>query len=503
MMNWLSDKLWVKSIFIDKLGIDSSKILFVPHHLSHAAASFYPSPFKSAAILTVDGVGEWTTTAFGFGRDNVITLQKEMKFPHSLGLLYSAFTAFLGFEVNDGEYKVMGMAPYGKPVYLDKVKKLVKTFADGSYALNMEYFAFHTSTDISYTTKFVSLFGKPRPRDLHFFTKTSGFPSYFGGKPPNYVALCRQNQYYADVAASIQAFTEEQLLSIARYVHGQTKEENLCVGGGVALNSVANAVLLQKGPFKSIYIQPAAGDDGGALGAALYAYHALCGNTKRSGQNTAYFGIGYTNDQIKSVLDTRQIPYRKIASESALTKYIARELAAKKVVGFFHGRAEWGPRALGARSIIANPMSEEMKDIVNVRIKFREPYRPFAPVTLASKAKEYFELGKKDSTHLTDFMLGVFPVKTAKKSKVPAITHIDGSARPQLITRAQNARYYDIVNAFGKITGVYVLMNTSFNLKGEPIVNSPENALSTFSKSGLDILVLENYIIQKLSLIHI
>jgi carbamoyltransferase len=469
--------------------------------MSHAGASFYPSGFKEAAIMTFDGVGEWTTTTFGIGKENKIAIEKEIRFPHSLGLLYSAFTAFLGFEVNDGEYKVMGMAPYGKSIYIDKVKKLINVFDDGSYSLNMEYFTFHKSADKSYSRKFVDLFGKPRQRDLYFFTKGSGYPSYFGKKPEDYEALCKQNQHYADIAASIQAVTEKVLLFAAKKLHEKTKSENLCFGGGVALNSVANGVLLQKSPFKRIFVQPAAGDDGGALGAALYAYHAILGKKRVFAQTDSYFGADFTGKEIETFLKTEKIKYKKYTSEKELVNYLAEQLVKKQVIGFFHGRAEWGPRALGARSIIANPMSEEMKDIVNVRIKFREPYRPFAPVTMAEKADEYFELGKKDHSYLTNFMLGVFPVKKSKQKIIPAITHVDGSARPQIITKKQNDRYYSLIKAFGKKTGVYVLMNTSFNLKGEPIVNSPKNAFRTFKESGLDILALENYIILKKDLL--
>lgn len=497
MLNWLTDKLWIKTIISGKLNIDSKKILFVPHHLSHAAACFYPSGFNKAAIMTFDGVGEFTTTVFGAGDGNKIILDKEIRFPHSLGLLYSTFTAFLGFEVNDGEYKVMGMAPYGKPKYLSKVKKLVKVFPDGSYALNMDYFSFHKSPDKSYTRKFSDLFGKPRPKDLYFFTKTSGFPVYFGKKPKNYLSLCKLNQYYADIAASIQAFTEGLLLLSANKLYEKTGLDSLCLAGGVALNSVANGALLRKSPFRRIFVQPAAGDDGGALGAALYVYHAILNEKKRFVQDNAYFGIDFTEKEIEKFLKKEKIKYTHFVSEKKLIDYISDELMNKKIIGFFKGRAEWGPRALGSRSILANPTGKEMKDLVNVTIKFREPYRPFAPVVLAEKAAEYFEVGEKDHQHLTNFMLGVFQVKKDKKKVIPAVTHVDGSARPQIITKKQNARYYNLVKSFGDKTGVYVLLNTSFNLKGEPIVNSPENAMNTFRKSGLDILVLEKFVVLK------
>lgn len=497
MAAWLGDKLWVRQIIADKLAVDLAKILFVPHHISHAASAFYPSRFEKSAILTFDGVGEWTTTTWGVGDGKDVEIHQEIKFPHSLGLLYSVFTAFLGFEVNDGEYKVMGMAPYGKPAYLDRVKKLVKTYEDGSFAANMDYFTYHKSADQAYGPKFVELFGSPRPRETHFFTKSSGYPAYFGEKPRNYEELCGLNQKYANIAASIQAFTEEQILKLADYVYRETKMENLCIAGGVGLNSVANGLLLRKGPFKRIFVQPAAGDDGGSLGAALYTYHAILGKKRKFVQDHCYFGVDFTEKEIEKFLKKNKIKYQKIASEDRLTSFLADEIAKGKVVGFYHGRAEWGPRALGARSILADPRREEMKEIVNTKIKFREPYRPFAPVVLAEKAGDYFVIDGLEHQYLTNFMLGVFPVKRDKRKVIPAVTHVDGSGRLQIVGQKQNRRYYDVIKKFGDKTGVYVLLNTSFNLKGEPIVNSPADAVNTFSKSGLDILALERFVIRK------
>jgi len=496
MITWLADKLWVRSIIAEEIDIDRQKILFVPHHISHAASAFYASGFTTSAILTFDGVGEWTTATIGKGDDLNLEITKEIKFPHSLGLLYSVFTAFLGFEVNDGEYKVMGMAPYGQPKYLDKVKKLVRNFADGSFSLNMEYFTYHKSAEYAYGSKFVDLFGEARPRDLHFFTKTSGYPSYFGEKPRNYNELCELNQKYADIAASIQAFTEEVILKLAQTVYQETKMENLCIAGGVGLNSVANGLLLRKGPFKRIFVQPAAGDDGGSLGAALYIYHAILGKKRRFIQDNCYFGADFSDGQIEKFLKSQRVKYQKMMEEK-LIDFLASEIAHGKVVGFFSDRAEWGPRALGARSILADPRREEMKEIVNTKIKFREPYRPFAPVVLAERASDYFEVEGLNHQYLTNFMLGVFPVKKEKRKVIPAITHVDGTGRLQIITQTQNRRYYNLVKRFGEKTGVYVFLNTSFNLKGEPIVNSPADAFNTFSKSGLDILVLERYVILK------
>src|SRR3990167_3290062 len=368
MITWLGDKLWVRSIIADELKIDRKKILFVPHHISHAASAFYASGFEKSAILTFDGVGEWTTTTWGEGEGNKIKIREEIKFPHSLGLLYSVFTAFLGFEVNDGEYKVMGMAPYGKPKYLEKVKKLVKKYPDGSFALRMEYFTFHKSVEQAYGRKFKKLFGGPRPRDMYFFTKASGYPSYFGEKPNNYDELCELNQEYADIAASIQAFTEEVILEITNTIHKKTGEENLCIAGGVGLNSVVNGFLLRRGPFKRIFVQPAAGDDGGSLGAAFYAYHQLLGKPRMTAvrgkkrifeQDHCYFGADFTESEIERFLKRKKIKYRKINSEDKLTGYLVEEIARGKVIGFYHGRAEWGPRALGSRSIMADPRREK------------------------------------------------------------------------------------------------------------------------------------------------
>lgn len=499
MITWLTEKLWARSIIASEMSILVKKILFVPHHVSHAAASFYPSGFEKSAILTLDGVGEWTTVTMGVGNGADITIKSEMKFPHSLGLLYSVFTAFLGFEVNDGEYKVMGMAPYGKPKYLNQVRQLVKQYTDGSFKLKMEYFTFHRSATKSYSRKFTNLFGKPRPHEMYFFTKSSGYPSYFGEKPKNYEEMCEENQRYADIAASIQAFTEETVLKLANTLYKKTKLDSIVLGGGVALNSVSNGRLLKGGKFKNVFVQPAAGDDGGALGAAMYAYHGILKKKRTYSQNTSYFGADFSDEYIEKFLKKKGIPYKKMKEEK-LIDFLATSLAKGKVIGFFHGRAEWGPRALGARSIMADPRREDMKEVVNTKIKFREPYRPFAPVVLKEKAEKYFDFGKHNYEHLANFMLGVFPVKKEMRNVIPAITHIDNSARPQIITKKQNARYYGIVKKFGKITGVPVLMNTSLNLKGEPVVNSPQDAFKTFSKSGLDILALETFIILKTDL---
>lgn len=496
MINWFTEKLWVRSTIAEEMKIDRKKILFVPHHLSHAASAFYPSGFSKAAILTMDGVGEWTTTALGVGDDMMIRITEEMRFPHSLGLLYSVFTAFLGFEVNDGEYKVMGMAPYGKPIYLEKVRKMVRQFSDGSFQMRMKYFSYHRSADTAFTDEMVKLFGKPRSRDLHFFTRRSGYPSYFGEKPKDYEKLCKENQHYADIAASIQLFTEETILKLLKTLKQKTGLENLCIAGGVGLNSVANGRILREGPFKNVFVQPAAGDDGGSLGAALYVYHAVRKKKRSYQMQHAYFGKGFTNTEVQSFLKSKKIPFVKMEDEK-LFPFLGDKISKGSVIGFFQGRAEWGPRALGNRSILADPRSAGMKEIVNTKIKFREPYRPFAPVVLQEKTAEYFDVDGSNHEPLTAYMLAVFPVRKDKKKIIPAVTHVDGTGRLQVVTKKQNPRYYALIKAFGDLTGVYVLMNTSFNLKGEPVVNSPENAMKTFRASGLDLLVLENCVIDK------
>jgi len=497
MLTWLGDKLWVKSIIKDKLGVEDKKILFGEHHLSHAASAFYPSPFKEAAILTVDGVGEWTTATMGIGKGTDIKLLKEIKFPHSLGLLYSAFTAFLGFKVNNGEYKVMGMSPYGKPRYIDKIyDNLINVASDGSFYLNMDYFTYHYSDERTFNSKFEALFGKPRPHEMNFFTSNTRFPSYFGEKPSNYRELCQENEHYADIAASIQRVTEEVLLKLVNFLHKETGMKNLCIAGGVGLNSKANGRILREGPFEELFIQPAAGDGGGALGAALHAYHGLMGKPRSFVLEHAYWGKKYSESEIKEFLDSNNISYEYFSDDDKLKDRIVDDLVNGKVVGLFQGRFEWGPRALGNRSILADPRSEEMKDIVNTKIKFREPFRPFAPVILEEKTSDFFYGDNIAKQFTARYMLLVMPLKESKADTINAVNHM-GTGRLQTIREEWNPRYYQIVKKFGEATGVPVLLNTSFNLRGEPIVNTPENAYNTFSKSGIDILVLENFMIRK------
>jgi carbamoyltransferase len=497
MTTWLLDKLWVKNLIRQELNVPADRILFSEHHLSHAASTFLCSPFDEAAILTVDGVGEWATATMGHGKGTDIRLLREIRFPHSVGLLYSAFTAFLGFEVNEGEYKVMGMAPYGTPRYVDKVHKLIHLDGDGSFQLNMDYFCFHHSSTQTYNRKFTDLFGEPRDPGWHFFTASSGYPSYFEPKPSNYDELAAKNEYYADVAASIQQVTEEMVLGMVNNLHKETGLDRLCMAGGVALNSVANGRILKETPMQDVFIQPAAGDGGGALGAALYAYHCVLGKPRQFLMRHAYWGKEYGQGEINDFARQCGLPYVTCNNEDDLYDAVVEELLAGHVVGWSQGRFEWGPRALGSRSILADPRRSDMKEIVNVKIKFREPFRPFAPSVLAESAGRYFDLPDAERHYPARFMLYVVDVKEGQGKVVPAITHVDNTARLQTVHRSESPLYYGLIERFGQASGVPVLMNTSFNLKGEPIVNTPANAFNTFTRSGMDALVLGNCVIRK------
>jgi carbamoyltransferase len=496
MIAWLLDKLWIKGLIRERLGVAPDRILFSDHHLSHAASAFFCSPFAEAALLTVDGVGEWATATMGVGRDREIRLSKEIRFPHSLGLLYSAFTAFLGFEVNEGEYKVMGMAPYGVPRYTDKVWKLIELAPDGGFRLNMEYFEFHRSTTTTYGPRFEALFGAPRDPDAQFFTETSGYPAYFGDPPGNFHELARENQRYADIAASIQAVLEEVLVTMARALQRDTGARNLCIAGGVGLNSVANWRILREAGFDDLYVHPAAGDAGGAIGAALYAYHALLGKPRTFVMEHASWGQAWDDAAVARFLQASGIRAERLG-DGALLDRVVEAIAGGAVVGWHQGRFEWGPRALGHRSILADPRRAEMKDVVNTKIKFREPYRPFAPSVLAERAAEFFDAPNVERLYPARFMLVVPPVRPAKRDVIPAVTHVDGTGRLQTVVREWSPRYHELIRRFGEATGVPVLLNTSFNLRGEPIVNTPAEAYSTFMRSGMDGLVLGNHLIRK------
>jgi carbamoyltransferase len=497
MMNWFGDKLWIKTLIRDRVGVEEKNVLFEDHHLSHAASAFYPSPFEEAAVLTLDGVGEWTTATLGRARGNEITLLEEIRFPNSLGLLYSAFTAYLGFQVNEGEYKVMGMAPYGEPKYTDRIyDRLVDVAKDGSFRLNMDYFAFHYSDEATFNSRFVDLFGKPRDPKMHFFTSRTRFPSYFGEKPSDFEEQCRLNEHYADVAASIQRVTEDIILKLANDLHHRTGLKKLCLAGGVALNSVANGRILLETPFEELFIQPAAGDSGAALGAALHVYHGLLGRPRRFTLEHAYWGKAYGETGVRAFLETQNIRHEIFKDDEKLLDRVVDDLTAGKVVGWFQGRFEWGPRALGNRSILADPRSEMMKDTVNIKIKFREPFRPFAPVILEERTADFFQGTNVAGQYPARYMLLVLPFKAGQADKIAAVNHM-GTGRLQTIRRSWNPRYYDVVDRFGRATGIPVLLNTSFNLRGEPIVASPEDAYNTFRKSGIDVLVMENAMVRK------
>lgn len=499
MVNWLDEKLWVKSHLRKHLGLPPSKILFVDHHMAHAASALYSSPFTDAAILTLDGVGEWTTTSRGHGTadwgtatGNSINLESELRFPHSIGLLYSAFTAFLGFHVNEGEYKVMGMAPYGKPRYVDEIfSRIVHRGPAGSFSLNMDFFSYHYSPEKSFSRALEKLFGPARLPESLFVTHETD-PSRSPNDPE--VKKCL---HYADVAASIQKVTEELILGLAGSLQQETGAKRLCMAGGVALNSVANGRIARELNYEQIFIQPAAGDAGGALGAALYAWHVLLGKPRKFTMDNAYHGEEYDDEQAAAALSKAPVEFQRHSDEASLVDRTVDSLLKGKVLGFFQGRYEWGPRALGNRSIIADPRKAEMKDIINHKIKFREPFRPFAPAVCEETAEEYFQgLNLERESYPARFMITVVPWKEKYAETAPAVNH-GGTGRLQTVRREWNPRYYDVIKAFGQATGTEVLVNTSFNLRGEPIVSSPADALKTYLNSGIDNMVMGSYWVSK------
>ncbi len=488
---WLKQKLWIRNLIQEELNF-SGKIYFPEHHQSHAASAFFPSPFPQAAILTVDGVGEWATSSWGVGRENRLQLQQEMHFPHSLGLFYSVFTYYCGFRVNSGEYKLMGLAPYGEPRFTRKIlKELIDIKEDGSFYLNLDYFDYLGGETMT-NSRFHSLFGA-LPR-----------------KPEEPLT-----QHYMDVAASAQQVTEMVLERMVRYIQQQTGEENLVLAGGVALNSVANGKILQKGIFRRLWIQPAAGDAGGALGAAFFVWYQILKNPRRvdgihDAQKGSLLGPSFSESEIRAALQGQPVTYRKLSEEELLT-VTARQLSQQKVVGWFQGRMEFGPRALGNRSILADARDAEMQRRLNLKIKFREGFRPFAPVVLKEDVGEYFTPAVE-----SPYMLLVVQVHPQQRfaevpeenqhwkerlqsvrSRIPAVTHVDFSARIQTVDERRNPLFYRLLRKFKELTGVPVLINTSFNVRGEPIVCTPRDAVACFLNTHMDYLVIGSYWVEK------
>ena len=501
MPAWLKDKLHLRRRIRDALpGATRAKLVFTDHHESHAASAFFPSPFESAAILTMDGVGEWSTTTLGVGRGPTIALTDQLTFPHSLGLLYSAFTAYCGFKVNSGEYKLMGLAPYGKPVYRDLIlERLIDLKADGSFRLDMQYFNYAAGSTMT------------GPR----------FDRLFGGPPRRPESPIEPR--HTDLAASIQAVTEEVVLRAGRHLRLKSGLNQLVMAGGVALNCVANGRLLREGVFDDLWIQPAAGDAGGALGAAWFVWHQLLGNARvpvaGDSQRGSLLGPAFSSDTIETILARSDAAYRRFDDEADLLAQVAGLLAEGKVIGWFQGRMEFGPRALGARSILADPRPSSVQADLNLKIKFRESFRPFAPSVLRERASEWFAIAPE---HESPYMLLVAPVREDRlvpispdqralmdndpdlcrrasvvRSEIPAVTHVDSSARLQTVDAARNPRFHRLLEAFEARTGCPVLVNTSFNVRGEPIVCTPEEAYRCFLATDMDVLVMEDVLVVK------
>ena len=488
---WLKTKLWTPDLIHKELEGFKGKIIYPEHHQSHAASAFFASPFEEAAILTIDAVGEWATTTFGVGSKNNIKLLSEISFPHSLGLLYSAFTYFTGFRVNSAEYKLMGLAPYGDPKYVDLIlEELVNVKEDGSFRLNMKYFNYLVG--LTMTNK--------------------RFAKLFGVEPRRPEAKLRQIDM--DLARSIQVVTEDIVLRQAKYVYKQTKKNNLCLAGGVALNCVANGRLLREGPFKNIWVQPASGDAGGALGAALFAWYQYLGNkrsvsVKEDFQKGSLLGPEFSGQEIEKLLNKKSIKYKKL-NRIQLVKTVAKLIKEENVIGWFQGRMEYGPRALGSRSILGDARLKKMQSVMNLKIKFRESFRPFAPTVLEENAKDYFDLDCA-----SPYMLLVAPISESKRnnaaensregldkldverSVVPAVTHVDYSARVRTVSADTNPLYYELIKEFRNISGCPVVINTSFNVRGEPIVCTPDEAYQCFMRTDMDYLVLGNFLLNK------
>jgi len=501
------EKLWVKEDLLKNLKIPEEKLLFIEHHISHAASAFFCSPYKEAAILTVDGVGEWATATAGKGTaywegdqgKNEIDLFHEITYPHSLGLLYTAFTAYLGFRPDSGEYKVMGMAPYGEPKFVEDIyKHIIDVDEDGGFRLNMDYIPIYKTVPWNaknFSDKFIGLFGPARVPESEFFTHQT-HPKQ--DHPGWSAAAEKLNRHYADIAASIQVVTEEVMLKMANFLYKKTGLKNLCLAGGCALNSVANGRILRETPFEKVYIQPAASDSGSALGAALHAYHVLLGKPRKFVMEHTYWGKSYNEDETLSAIKKFGFSFDEVHDTDRLATLATEDLLQGKVLGLSQGRFEWGPRALGNRSIIADPRNEVMKSVVNEKIKFREPFRPFAPAILEERAGEFFDdIEDVEDNYPLRFMLTVYKTRQEKKADLQAVSHEDGTGRVQTVRKELNPLYHRTIEFFGEATGVPVILNTSFNLRGEPMVTTPENALNTFSKSGLETLYLNGFVIRK------
>jgi carbamoyltransferase len=474
--SWINEKIRVAKTIKKRLKYKGD-IFFVNHHLAHAASSFLISPFKRAAILTVDGVGEWTTTAYGVGDGNTIHLMKEIRFPHSIGLLYSAITAYLGFTVNNSEYKVMGLSAYGtmdrkKNPYYEKLRRVVDIKEDGSYMFDMSYFVYHYK-DRMPSKKLCNLLDGPVR------------------KPETEVTHRHEN-----IAAALQMVTEDIMTKMLCHVHKTTKCDSVVVSGGVGLNSVYNGKILRSTPFKNIWIQPASGDDGTGIGAAQYVYNVILNHKRNYHMQIASLGPSYSTSEIESFLKKNKANYRRFRDNSELIAKTAKLLVESNVVGWFQGRMEWGPRALGNRSILSNPCNPKMKEILNLKVKHRERFRPFAPVVCIEDAPDYFECDMP-IPEPADFMLMVYPIKKKYQGKIPAVTHVDGSGRLQTIRRFQNPLYYDLIKAFGKLSGIPILINTSFNIRGEPIICSPHDAYKCMMGTGIDYLVMDRFLIRR------
>ncbi len=483
MRQWLTERRGIERRLARLAGVSRDRVHCADHHLSHAASAYFPSPFESAAVITVDGVGEWATATIGSAASangsHTLELAAQVDFPHSLGLFYSAFTDFLGFEVNEGEYKVMGMAPYGEPRFVDELSRVLRTYEDGSFWLDLDYFSFHYSARKAYTDELPALLGTgPRKRDEPF-------------DPDD-----ERSQRYADIAASVQEVTERAIVNLARAAHRRTGSRNLCFAGGVALNALANRRILEETEIEQLFIPPAPGDSGAALGAALWVEHVVLGRKERVPLEHAYWGSSHSRDEIAAALAQAEgIEFRELDGEAEVLAATVESLAAGDVVGWFQGRFEFGPRALGNRSILADPRRPEMKERINEKIKFREPFRPFAPAA-AQQLAETLVSPAQARQHPARFMLLICRLEPELASRLAAVNHF-GTARLQTVREPWNPRFYHLLERWGDVGGMPVLLNTSFNLRGEPIVTSPEDALSTFLRSGLDLLVLEDFVVRK------